>query len=461
MWDTIQSLKNDCTGIIRIDDPGIITIIDEENLRSTLLDKLVYNAVFNENEAVIIACRWIVRGVATAYGAVSSSIQELYEAMGRGEVSGFTVPAMNIRGTTYDVCRAAFRAALKRNVGALIFEIAKSEIGYTKQRPTEYVTAVLGAALREGFRGPVFIQGDHFQAKAAGYFSDKEKEIAGLKSLIAEAIDAGFYNIDIDSSTLVILERSSEEEQQRDNFEVAAQMTEYIRNLEPEGITVSVGGEIGEVGGKNSTVEEFRVYMDGLNNALPQGMKGISKISVQTGTSHGGVPLPDGSIAKVKLDFSVLEDISKVGREEYGISGTVQHGASTLPDELFHRFPESEASEVHLATGFQNIIYDHSIFPDDFKRRIYAYLKEHHAKEWKEGQTEEQFIYKTRKKGFGPFKKEFWDLPDTVKAPIMSALEDKFGFLYEQLRVVDTKETVAKLVTSPIVLPPVPEDLLD
>lgn len=461
MWDSIQSLKNDYAGIVRIDDPGIITIIDEEQLRTSLIDRLVYDAVFNKDEDIRNACRWVVRGAAAACGAVSSSIQELYEAMGRGDVSGFTVPAMNIRGTTYDVCRAAFRAALKRNVGALIFEIAKSEIGYTEQRPSEYVTAVLGAAVKEGFRGPVFIQGDHFQAKATAYFADKEKELAGLKSLIAEAVDAGFYNIDIDSSTLVVLDRPTEVEQQRDNFEVAARMTEFIRSLEPDGITVSVGGEIGEVGGKNSTVEEFKVYMDGLNGALPSGMKSISKISVQTGTSHGGIPLPDGSIAKVKLDFGVLQEISKVGREEYGISGTVQHGASTLPDELFHRFPESEASEVHLATGFQNIIYDHAIFPDDFKQRIYVYLKEKHRKEWKEGQTEEQFIYKTRKKGFGPFKKEFWDLPDTIKAPIMSVLEDKFGFLYEQLRVVDTKETVAKLVTSPIVLPPVPEDLLD
>ena len=461
MWTSIESIKDDYEGIIRIDDPGIITVVDEDDLKTTLIDKLVYNAVFNEDENIRTACRWIVMGVAAAYGAISSSIQELYEAMGRGEVSGFTVPAMNIRGATYDVCRSAFRAAIKRNVGALIFEIAKSEIGYTEQRPSEYVTAVLGAAVKEGFRGPVFIQGDHFQAKAAGYFADKEKEISGLKALISEAIEAGFYNIDIDSSTLVVLERPTEEEQQRDNYEVAAQMTEYIRSLEPEGITVSVGGEIGEVGGKNSTVGEFRVYMDGLNNALPQGIKGISKISVQTGTSHGGVPLPDGSIAKVKLDFSVLEDISRVGRSEYGISGTVQHGASTLPDELFHRFPESEASEVHLATGFQNIIYDHDIFPDGFRERIYAYLKEKHAKEWKEGQTEEQFIYKTRKKGFGPFKKEFWNLPDTIKKPIMNALEDKFGFLYEQLHVEDTTETVAKYVTSPIVLPPVPMDLLD
>ena len=35
----------------------------------------------------------------------------------------------------------------------------------------------------------------------------------------------------------------------------------------------------------------------------------------------------------------------------YGLAGAVQHGASTLPDELFHRFPAVETAEIHLATG--------------------------------------------------------------------------------------------------------------
>jgi fructose/tagatose bisphosphate aldolase len=237
-------------------------------------------------------------------------------------------------------------------------------------------------------------------------------------------------------------------------------MTTFIREHEPPGITVSVGGEIGEVGGRNSTVEEFRVYMEGFNRSIPAGMKGLSKISVQTGTSHGGIPLPDGTIAKVKLDFSVLEEITKVARNEYRMSGTVQHGASTLPDELFHRFPESGAAEVHLATGFQNIIYDHEAFPAALKDQVYEHLKSKHANEWKEGQTEEQFIYKTRKKSFGPYKKELWSLPEDTMNAITLALEEKFGFLYEQLNVSKTSEVVAKYVTSPLVLLPVPEGLL-
>jgi len=230
---------------------------------------------------------------------------------------------------------------------------------------------------------------------------------------------------------------------------MTAEMTRYIRGLEAGGMTISVGGEIGEVGKKNSTVEELRAYMDGILRDLEQGepVKGVSKISVQTGTSHGGVPLPDGTIAKVKIDFDTLAELSRASREEYGMAGAVQHGASTLPDEAFNKFPENATAEVHLATGFQNMIYENAAFPTSLRDEIYAYLKENHLSEKKDEDTEEQFLYKTRKKAFGPFKEKFWGLPDEVRESIGSALEDKFDFLFDQLNVGGTVDVVKKFVT--------------
>jgi fructose/tagatose bisphosphate aldolase len=252
---------------------------------------------------------------------------------------------------------------IERNdrVGPVLFEIARTEIDYTLQRPEEYTCAVLAAALKIGYRGPVFMQGDHFQINAKKFEKDPDGEVKAVKDLIWEALDAGFYNIDIDTSTLVDLSKATVKEQQRTNFSLAAELTTMIRDLEPAGITVSVGGDIGEVGGKNSTVEELRAFMDGYLEELEKGgesLKGISKISVQTGTSHGGVLLPDGSVAEVSLDFAVLEKLSVLAREAYGLSGAVQHGASTLPEEAFHRFPAIGTAEIHLATGFQNLIGD-------------------------------------------------------------------------------------------------------
>ena len=286
--------------------------------------------------------------------------------MGRGEVSGFTVPAINIRALTYDTAQAVFRAAQASGAGAMIFEIARSEIDYTRQRPAEYTCAVTAAALKTGYRGPLFLQGDHFQVGAKKYAKDPGGEVKAVKDLIWEAIDAGFYNIDIDTSTLVDLTKETVKQQQRLNYSLAAEMTTMIRDLEPAGITISVGGEIGEVGGKNSTVEELHAFMEGYLETLRKSgtaLKGISKISVQTGTTHGGIPMADGSVAKVKLDFDTLEKLSAAARKEYGMAGAVQHGASTLPNEAFDRFPATGTAEVHLATGFQNIVYDSPNFP--------------------------------------------------------------------------------------------------
>jgi fructose/tagatose bisphosphate aldolase len=247
-------------------------------------------------------------------------------------------------------------------------------------------------------------------------------------------------------------------EEQRLTFEVGVELTQIVRELEPEGITVSVGGEIGEVGKVNSTEDELRAYMDHFNSTLAQkcpGAEGISKISIQTGTSHGGVPLPDGSVAEVALDFATLENLSRISRENYGISGAVQHGASTLPPEMFSKFPELETSEIHLATDFQNMIYESAHFPKDFKEEIYKRLRVQFAGEMKDGQTDEQFIYKTRKKGFGEFKSQFWNLPEEVKTAIGAELETKVDFLIDKLAAGNTNELVQKTVT-PV---PVPVDL--
>ena len=420
-----------------------INVKNKEGLIKSM-DDLIFDAVFEQEDETKRKKFLIIKEIAKEMGAIPCSIQGLYEEMGR-EFPGFTVPAINIRGLTYDVARTVFRKAKEKNVGAFIFEIARSEIGYTKQRPLEYSACVLAAAVREGFTGPVFIQGDHFQIVRKHFEKDPESETNYVKALIKEAIEAEFYNIDIDTSTLVDLSKETIYEQQRPNFENTARLAEHVRSLEPEGITVSIGGEIGEIGGKNSTPEEARAYLDGLKDVY-KGKKGLSKLSVQTGTKHGGVVLPDGSIAQVKIDFETLRILSDLVRKEYGLSGCVQHGASTLPEEAFDRFPETGTSEIHLATGFQNIIYDSKHLPDDFRKMIYDFLKTQFATEKKEGQTEEQFIYSTRKKGFGPFKKEWWSLTKEIKEPIMKELEDKFELLFGKLRVFNTKDIVNRTV---------------
>ncbi|MFQ5856359.1 MAG: class II fructose-bisphosphate aldolase [Anaerolineae bacterium] len=437
---------------VRLTADGAVSVVHEAGLRREAIDRLIRDAVFGSVERRA-AARWLIWEIGQALGVRPASIHDFYIARGRGDVpTDFTVPAMNLRGIAYDMARAVFRAALKLDVGALICEIARSEIGYTDQRPGEYTAAMVAAAIKEGFRGPLFIQGDHFQVSAKEFARAPDKEVSAVRDLITEAIHAGFYNIDVDTSTLVDLNQVELTEQQRQNYQVSSALTAFIRSLETEGVTISVGGEIGEVGGKNSTEPELRAYMDGYDTSLSQfdgDLVGLSKVSIQTGTSHGGVVLPDGTLADVKIDFDTLHRLSHVATEEYGLAGAVQHGASTLPDSAFRKFAEVGACEVHLATGFQNLIYEHEALPAEVRENAYAYIKEHHADEWKEGQTEDQFIYKTRKKAFGGVKSDWWGISDDALREIGAALEEKFAFLFEQLNVTNTRTMVDQFVEAP------------
>ncbi len=419
---------------------------------SANIDALVRQAVFGTEHEKAHA-RWMIWEMGQKAGVRPASIHELYLARGRGEVPPFTTPAMNVRILSYDAARAIFRAAKKLDAGAIICEIARSEIAYTDQRPAEYVAVMTAAALREGFTGPLFIQGDHVQVNAKKYAADPAAELQALKALIEEELHAGFYNIDVDTSTLVDLSKPNLDEQQRTNYERAAELTQFIRDREPDDVTVSVGAEIGEVGGKNSDVHELDAFMEGYNRTLQRLGKyaGISKISVQTGTSHGGVVLPDGSIAKVQLDLDALRALSQAARTKYGLGGAVQHGASTLPPEAFSRFPECEAVEIHLATNFQTIVMDHPALPKDLRREVNEWVKREAKDEWKKGDTEEQFIYKSRKKAIGPFKRRFWDLPADVRAAIGTDLEKTFAFLFEQLRVTGTRAATDRYVKPKLV----------
>jgi fructose/tagatose bisphosphate aldolase len=437
---------------------GQVSVTREDALRSDAMDTLVRAAVFGDDRTRTYA-RWLVWEIGQAVGVRPASIHDLYMARGRGEVRGFTVPAINVRGLAYDTARSIFRTARKLDAGAFLLEIARSEIAYTEQRPAEYVTVMLAAALREGHRGPVFVQGDHFQVSAKKFAVDPVTEVGAVKQLVDEAVHAGFYNIDVDTSTLVDLSQPGHDAQQRPNYATAVDIVRHVRSQEPEGVTISLGGEIGEVGTENSTPDELRAFMAGFNRALAEqepGAAGLSKISVQSGTSHGGVVLADGSIADVALDLDTLRLLGEIARDEFGLAGAVQHGASTLPDTAFHNFPRTETAEIHLATNFQNMLYDH--MPTTLRAEIYAWLAENAKDERKATDSDEQFFYKTRKKALGPFKRRLWDLPEEVRAAIGRAYDAKFEFLFTQLAAAGTREAVAAHVHAPEQRRPMPTE---
>jgi fructose/tagatose bisphosphate aldolase len=447
---SVSDLLSRLSGIVDWHE-GRFVVDDVARLRADGIRDLAWTAAFGDDPATVEVAQWIVWEAAQELGARSASIHELYMARARGEVSGFTVPAINIRAQTFDMARIAFETAQTEDVGAMILELARSEQTYTYQRPIDYSTAVLAGAIAAHWQGPVFIQGDHYQFNAKKYAADPEAMTEEIRRACRLAIDAGYRNIDIDASTLVDLSLEGEDAQQRTNYERTAEIATLIRSLEADGVTISIGGEIGEVGKENSTEAELRAYLDGLKVELAgspaAGTNGvaISKVSVQTGTSHGGTVNPDGTVAAVAVDFGVHQRLGVIARQEYGLAGTVQHGASTLPDEDFHRFREVEVAEIHLATGFQNLLYEHPAFPRSLHEQIEQWCFANALDERKADQTNQQFVYTTRKKALGPFKRQLWDLE--TKDEILVAQANKIRFLMHELGVEGSRPMVDKYVS--------------
>ena len=200
-----------------------------------------------------------------AAGIRFASIHDLYLAMGRGEAGGFTVPAINVRAMAYDTGarhHARGEAAGRRRV-------------HPRDRPLrDRLHRAAAARVRRGRwwrRRCARASAGRCSCRATTSRSTPRSTTAPTATrssrrcatLIREEIAAGFYNIDIDTSTLVDLDKPTLAEQQAVNCELAADFTAFIRQHEPKGVTVSVGGEIGEVGGKNSDVHELHAFMRG------------------------------------------------------------------------------------------------------------------------------------------------------------------------------------------------------
>lgn len=422
--------------------PGGVYILDDNTVRRNI-EQLARIAAFGPPEAVLAAHR-LTWQIAQAFDIFPASIDTFYRATGSGTIGRqLSVPAINMRAVAFHSARGVFQAMRSTRTGAVIFELSRGEIGFTAQRPHEYAVQILCAAIAEEYSGPVFLQGDHFQISASRYTTDPEKEVRAVEELIRESVEAGFFNIDIDASTLVDLSFEDIARQQELNVQLTARLAAFTRALEPEGVTISLGGEIGEVGEHNSTVEETRVFLDGVEQNMPAGQPSLSKLSVQTGTRHGGNVLPDGSFGDMPVDFSLIKLLSQVCRKEFGLAGCVQHGASMLSLEKIAALPTADCAEVHLAAIFLNAVYDK--LPNEAVKQADDWAKQTFAHEWKSDWSEAQFLHHARRYPIGPFKEDWWGLDDCHE-PIREAVRSVAEGYIKALGADETMDLVTQHV---------------
>lgn len=359
------------SAVCATDGDGVTLITDTARLQSEVIYTLAFNASVAADSGVKSAATHWIHEIARVAGIQPWSNNDFYDEKAQGKHQFFTVPAVNARMAAFHTVRAALRAADALRLPHIVFELAVSEMGYTAQTKDEYAALVKAAYISLGITNrKIYLQADHYQIDPKKYAADADAEMDKMKDLIVKAIEAGVYNIDIDTSKFETADAGkTDRENQADNARLTAELFHFIRQYEKENTlpcAISIGGEVGEVGGENTTYPQVNSYLEMVKEEAERlgsgGEKGLSKISINVGSSHGGVRGPDGRpLDSVPLNFTAHHDLYMLGRDSMN-SGLhvlpVQHGASTLPKNYFPLFPAMHVAEVHLATGFQDVVWD-------------------------------------------------------------------------------------------------------
>ncbi|MFA6486553.1 MAG: class II fructose-bisphosphate aldolase [Candidatus Magasanikbacteria bacterium] len=397
---------------VELDGDAIVKIIDEKFLQSSIIYQLQYSASVSPVVEVKQGAIYWINQIADYLDVKSGSNVDLYDEKAVGQHEFFTVPAINSRMATFHTVRGAVQAGENLGVPHIIFELAFSEGGYTGQDMSEYAALVKAAYISLGVKNKtIYLQADHYQLDPKKYAIDADSEMARLQKNIILAIESGVYNIDIDTSKFETDDRAkSDQENQKENAHLTAKFLAFIRQYEAEHklpCVISVGGEVGEVGGGNTKYSQVSAYLELIAEDLKKikmdKIKGLSKVSINVGSAHGGVLGKDGQpLESVPLDFQAHHDVymkavDPLNHGKHVLS--VQHGASTLPARYFPLFPAMHVAEIHLATGFQNIVWDVlEKYDVDLYNKLKALTMEKFAEKISKYETESIGFMKERKR---------------------------------------------------------------
>jgi hypothetical protein len=432
LFRTAVDIESALRGILEIKG-NEVDVVDADKLRERCIDRLVYNAVFHESEEFRYFLHWLIREAAAKQVVYPTSIQGLHEAAILGVAPPFTAPALSLHALSYDVARACFRAARDTGAGAFSFGYTDEVAGYGFQPPAEYATCILAAAIREGYQRAVFLQCDHIRIGRASYQVSRDDEIGRLKDRLEEAITAGFFNIDLDTSSLADFSRPSFPEQQQSSRE-CAELVAFIREIEPEELSIDIGAEIKAMGDGNLTADQFRAFMEGFYGQLniPGGKKDLSKIVVLVGDAEA--------------DLELVREIGEIARREYGFSLAVRSGITPIPETLFPQLLENSVRELHLMAPFEDLIFDHEAFPPELKKDIYRWIDSEWPGERQPDMSDEAFYRATRKRALSPFKQALWDLPQEKRDRIMADVQGKAVSYFDTLKASNTTGLVRDTV---------------
>ena len=378
MQDIARKLLEPFQGAVTVDRAGKVEVPKRIGLVSRATTQLAWNAVFGDTDQKD-AARWLLWQI----GQVGRRAARPRSTSSTWRAAAARCRASPCRRSTsaalaYDTARALFRAAQqpRRAARSSARSRAPRSATPTSARPSTRSWCWRRRCARAG-AARCSSRATTSRSTPRSTPPIPRASSGRCGDLTAEAIAAGFYNIDVDTSTLVDLSQpTATRRSSASTASVCAEITAFIRAREPEGVTVSVGGEIGEVGGKNSTPEELHAFMDGLPAALGQRAPGARRHQQDLDPDRHQ---PRRRAAARRLDRPGQDRLRRrCERCSRDRARAVRHGRRGAARRLHaagravRPLPRArDGCEIHLATEFQNMLFDHPAFPAALKREIY------------------------------------------------------------------------------------------
>ncbi|MBI4773651.1 MAG: class II fructose-bisphosphate aldolase [Deltaproteobacteria bacterium] len=214
----------------------------------------------------------------------------------------------------------------------VMYEIAKSELGYTEFTPKLFVDAVMEVNERLGnIAVPFSVHADHLGVKSP----DAVSEVAAL---IHEQLEAGFTSFAVDASHMV----------NEDNLKATIELGKIVQD---KGLCLEV--ELGEIGAKKGTTEGFTQPEEAAWFIGELDKAGIHPdlLAINNGSIHGTYFGEAHEGIQLDLTRRIYEAIQKwdVDIAQHGITGTSL--------EKIREFIKYGIRKGNVGTFWQNVCF--------------------------------------------------------------------------------------------------------
>ena len=261
----------------------------------------------------MIAAFLLIYSIAWKLNIFPSSLQKIYKAQARHEISPqIKILSLDITEDSLANLRILFNSMNHEETKLLSLSINPKQMDQTWF--FSYITKILAAAILEDYSGPIFLQTDSIYFDPLSFENDRDNLLDRLKKITQNAIKSGIYNLNLDASELIDLDQSVTSEKMLMNLKMVAMVTNlWVRNYQPNGITVSVSGKLGKAAMNFIQKDELKDY---LKRLMKEGSRlrfntagdDISKIVVDYRTGN-----------EVSVDY--LGSLKLIAQNEFGLGG--------------------------------------------------------------------------------------------------------------------------------------------